>query len=215
MLAGGSAICAGAWVTPSVLTLDRVSAAVGSCGTAPVQVDWSAYTNTMPNSVTANDGTVVTITRSDPFGVADPGFFGSVFGGTLSLADNPMLMAMSNANNGEFTEIVFSFSTPVQLCFDFVDVDRGLGSWEDTMIITGTNGGTAVGLNAGDFVTGPANTFVATNEVVGTASSANSQTNGNVTVNYPAAVDVVRIRHRDDTTWTGFQFIGIHDLRWC
>jgi len=215
LLAGGSALAATAWVAPSVVSLDRVSAATGTCGTPPVQIDWTAYSNTFPTSVTANDGTVVTISAQDPFGVGDPGFFGLVFSGTTSLRDNPLLMAMTGANNGEYTAITFTFSQPVAPCLELVDVDRGTNSWEDTMSFNGTLAGAPVVLGAGDVLNGTANAVIAPNTVIGTGSSPNSSTAGNVTVTYPSAIDELEIRHVDDTTWTAFQYIGIHDMRWC
>lgn len=214
VLAGG-AIAAGAWVTPSVLGFDRVAAAEGSCGVAPVQVDWSAFTDTFPTSVTANDGTVVTISVADPFGVGDPTFLGRVFNGDLSSRDDPLLMAMENATNGQFTEIEFSFSNPVQLCFELIDVDRGEGSWEDTMELIGSLGGAPVTVTAADVVTAATNTVSGPNTILGTSPAAAAATTGNATVNYPSVIDNFVIRHRDDSTFPGFQYIGIHDLRWC
>ena len=180
-----------------------------------MQVDWSAFSNTFPTSITANDGTIVTITANDPFGVADAGFFGRVFNGTLSTLDNPLLMAMSGANNCAFTSITFGFSRPVDLCFEMLDVDRGVNSWEDTINLNATIGGVPVTLGPADLTNGSANMLIGPNSIIGTASSGNSSTNGNTDITYPAAIDNIEIRHQDDTAWTGFQFIGIHDLRWC
>ena len=192
---------------------------MGSCGIPPVQVDWSAFSNTFPTSVTAADGTVVTITLNDPFGVADPTFFGRVFGGTLSTLDNPLLMAMRNATGGQFTSITFGFSRPVDLCFEMLDIDRGnpnpADAWEDTIDVNGSLGGVPVALGVGDIATGPANMVIGPNSIRGTAGSDNASTNGNAEVTYPSAIDSVEIRHSDDTTRPGFQFIGIHDLHWC
>ncbi len=215
MLTSGAAVAATTWIAPSVLALDRVSAAVGSCGAPPVQIDWSNWAGTFPNSVTAADGTVVTITRNDPFNVADAGLFGLVFNGTTSTLDNPIIMAMENANNGDYTTLTFSFSTPVAPCFTFLDVDFGNGSWEDTMLITETLGGTPVPLGTGDIATGSANTVSGTNTLVGIGSAGNASTDGNATVTYPSDIDTIEIRHRDDSTFIGFQYIGIHDFRWC
>lgn len=216
MLTGGSALAATAWLAPSVITTDRVAAATGSsCAAPPIQVDWSAYAGTFPTSVTANDGTVVTINVSDPLGVSDPSLHGSVFNGTTSTVDNPLLMAMDGANNGDYTQIVLRFSNPVNLCFDFIDVDLGVNVWEDTMQLRGTLSGTVVPITAADVVTGPANTFLSTNTIIGTASSSNTSTDGHVTVNYPSPINRLRIRHRDNSAWSDFQYIGIHDLRWC
>lgn len=214
MMATGSALAVGTWIAPSILSLDRVSAAVGSCGTPPVQVDWTTVAGTFPNSVTAVDGTVVTIVRNDPFGVADPGLFGLAFNGTTSTVDNPLIMAMDNASNGDFTSIVFTFSQSVDLCFTMVDIDAG-GNWEDTMLLNGSLGGVPVTLGAGDIVTGPSNTVSGPNTILGTGNAANTTTNGNATVTYPSRIDSLEIRHRDDSTLTGFQYIGIHDLSWC
>ncbi len=218
MLATGSALAAATWIAPSVLTLDRVSAAVGSCGIPPVQVDWSDAAGTIPNTITAADGTVVTITRADPFGVANAGFFGFVYtAAPLSGFTHPILMAMTNASNGDFTSLTFSFSQPVAPCFTMLDVDFGNGgsSWEDTMIMTGTLAGTTVNLGAGDIATGPANTVIGPNTVLGIGGSGQTSTAGNVTVTYPSDIDTLEIRHQDDSAFTDFQYIGIHDLRWC
>ena len=214
VLAGG-ALTAAAWVTPSVVGLDRVAAAEGSCGVAPVQVDWTANADQFPTSVTAADGTVVTISTLDPFGVADPAFMGRVWNGTLSSRDNPILMAMTNATGGQFTELQFTFSNPVQLCFELIDVDRGQGSWEDTMEMIGTLNGTLVTLTAGDIATGATNTVSGPNTLLGTTLAAQTATTGNATVIYPSNVDTFVIRHRDDSSFNGFQYIGLHDLRWC
>lgn len=211
----GSGAATAAWIAPSIVSFDRVGAAVGSCGTPPVQIDWSPAAGTYPTSVTANDGTVVTLTLSDPFGVADPGYFGSVFNGTTSGLDNPLLLAMSGARLGQYTRVQFDFSNPVAPCFELVDVDYASGSWEDTLIISGDLGGTGVPLTASDISTGSANIYNGTNTVLGVAPAASSTANGNVTITYPSPVDRIVIEHRDDSSWTAFQYIGVHDLRWC
>ncbi len=213
----GSAIAASAWVAPSVLKADRVAAAVGTCGTPPVQIDWSAYAGTFPTSITANDGTAVSIATNDPSGVGDPSFLGLAFNGTTSTLDNPVIMAMDNATSGDYTEIVFRFSQPVAPCFSMLDVDLGNFStgWEDTVIFNGSLNGTAVSLGAGDITTYPGNTFVAANTVVGTANVPNSSTNGQIDVSYPSPINALSIRHVDNSTFTGFQYVGIHDFSWC
>ena len=132
-----------------------------------MQLDWTSLANTFPTSATAADGTTITITLFNPFGVADLAFFGRVWGGTLNGLDNPLLMAMENGNNGENMIARFDFSRPVQLCFNLVDVDASAGNWEDTVEIRGTNGGTQVNLGAADIVTGASNTFIAANTVRG------------------------------------------------
>jgi len=168
---------------------------------------------TFPTGATASDGTTITINRSDPFGVADPAFFGLVFNGTLNGLDNPILMAMADATNGDFAITEFIFSRPVQLCFALADVDAAAGGWEDTIEIRGSNAGVPVTLGAADVVTGAANTFLGPDTVRGV--SATNTATGNVQVNFPAEIDRVEIEHRDNSADVGFQFIGIHDFSWC
>lgn len=217
LVLSGSALAATAWVAPSVIGIDRVAAAVGTCGAPQLQIDWSAYAGTYPSSITANDGTTVSITVNDPFGVGDPGFLGLVFNGTTSTLDNPLIMAMDNATNGDYTELIFSFSQPVAPCFSMLDVDFGNFStgWEDTVVFNGTLGGTAVPLGVGDITTYPGNAFAGTNTVVGTANVPNSSTDAQIDVSFPSAIDQLSIRHLDNSAFTGFQYVGIHDFSWC
>ena len=213
----GSAIAASAWVAPSVLKIDRVAAAVGTCGTPPVQIDWTAHAGTFPTSITANDGTAVSIATNDPFGVADPSFLGLAFNGTTGALDNPIIMAMDNATGGDYTEIIFRFSQPVAPCFSMLDVDFGnfATGWQDTILFDGTLSGAAVPLGAGDIVTSSGNTFVGPNEVVGTGNVANNSTNGQIDISYPAPINQLSIRHVDSSAFNGFQYVGIHDFSWC
>lgn len=102
LLVGGTAAAAGMWVAPAVLSLDRVAAATGTCGAAPLQVDWSDYSpsNPAPSSVTANDGTVVTLSTSDPFGVAGSRHFTTrteLYGGVQGFLASEMV----GGNNGD------------------------------------------------------------------------------------------------------------------
>lgn len=212
-LTGALAVGGTTWIAPSIVALDRVAAATGSCGTPPVQVDWSPLINTYPTSVTAADGTTITISVSNPFGVADPFYTGRVFGGTLNGRDNPLLLAMEGGNNGENLVARFVFSKPVQLCFNLVDVDAAAGGWEDTVEIRGTNGGVAVDLGPADIVTGAANTFITTNTIRGLTSTTSAT--GNAEVSFPAAIDVLEVDYSDQSTAIGFQFLGIHDFSWC
>ena len=217
MVLSGSALATTAWVAPSVTRLDRVAAAVGTCGIAPLQVDWSAFTGTFPSSVTAADGTQVTITTADPANVGNANFLGLVFNGTLNGLQNPLLMAMDGATNGDFTAVTFQFSRPVALCFSMLDVDFGdfPTGWEDTIEFAGTLGGANVDLTAADIVTSSGNIVTGTNTVLGTANVAQTSTNGQIDITYPSPIDQVTIRHIDVSTRTGFQYVGIHDLHWC
>lgn len=198
------------WIAPSIVALDRVAAATGSCGTPPVQLDWTTLANTFPTDATAADGTTIDITLFNSFGVADPTFFGRVWGGTLNGLGNPLLLAMENGNSGENLIARFDFSKPVQLCFNLVDVDAAAGFWEDTVEIRGTNAGVPVNLGPADIVNGSANTFLATNTVRGLTPTTSAT--GNIEVSFPGAIDRLEIDYSDQSTATDFQFLGIHDF---
>ena len=206
------------WVAPAVLSLDRVAAATGSCGAAPLQVDWSDYAtnSTAPSSVTAADGTVVTLSTSDPINVAGPRHFTTrtePYGGEQGFLASEMV----GGNNGEYVEITLAFSKPVQLCFTLLDVDRRVNRWEDTVILNGTLGGVPVTLTSTDIVTGPANTVVANNTIRGILNSntPGPSADANATITYPSEIDNLIVRHTDITSWTSGQIIGIYDLLWC
>ena len=218
VLTGGAAVAAGAWVAPSILTLDRVAAATGTCGAAPVQLDWSTYATNgaPPSSVTANDGTVVSLSASDPFNVAGGKHFTvrtQQYGGVQGYLASEMI----GGSNGEYVDIILSFSRPVQLCFTVLDVDRASNRWEDTVTLDGRLSGVPVTLTSADIVSGPANTVIADNTIRGTLANLNpvSSADANATVTYPSPIDSLVVRHSDVTTWTAGQSVGIHDLLWC
>jgi len=214
----GSAVAAGAWVAPSVLTLDRVGAATGSCGTAPVRFDWStiAPTGTMPASITANDGTVVSFALSGSTFLLAGGYAGNVRTGTRGARADYMALGMSGARNGNGVTLTMTFSQPVQVCFEVLDVDRASRSWEDSLTFTASVGGTNVPINAVDLTpVGTSVTNVGSNGAVGITSEPNSSAAANLVFNAPAEVDRVVMNYFDSTRWTSVQVIGIHDLRWC
>lgn len=225
LLVGGAAAAAGTWVAPSVLTLDRVVAATGSCGPAPVQVDWTDHTSgtftPVPSSITANDGTTVTITTIESSGANYPPYGFMVFNGTTGARADSLILSMENAKKPakDWVEVIFEFSRPVQVCFEFLDIDRWPNAWEDRLTLDGRiggAGGTRIDIGAADVVTGPNCAVVATNTIqaVGTAVG-NGSAAGNADVSYPAEIDYLRIHYDDPPGWKEIQFIGIHDLRWC
>jgi hypothetical protein len=214
ILAGGAAATA-LWVAPSVMTLDRVSAASGTCGTAPVQLDWSNQSNgTTPGTIVAADGTEVTFTLVTAKKPGSNNF--KVRHITRGALNDMLYLEMSNGGDKDYIEIRIDFDTPVDLCFTLVDVDRREDGWEDTVEVLGTDGGTAVPLGSGDlFLYGTGVSYVGTNTVRGVYSVGSSSNAANVDVRFPAPVDSVVITYSDITKWTTGQFIGIHDLRWC
>jgi hypothetical protein len=213
LMAGGVA-AAGLWSAPSVLSLDRVGAAVGSCGIKPRQVDFTRWLGALlPGAFTSDDGSVaITATTSDPWGVQDATWATRVYNGTLNSRDNPVITGMRNARRGRGITITFTFSLPVAPSFFLVDIDRAVGSWEDTVQVTGSIGGGAP-FAPTSMATGGANAFLPPDTVRGTSSTSTAA--GNVEVDFSSLVDTITIAHSDVTNWTQFQWIGIHDLHWC
>lgn len=217
MVKTGAAVGAGAWVAPSILSFDKAYAAVGSCGTKPLQLDWSTWRGTnpplAPAGMTANDGVTVTLSVSDPFGVLHSAWDARVYTGTINGRTHPLITGMVGASNGEGVTLTFTFSTPVQPSFFLVDVDRGTPAWEDTVEVLGYLGGGGTIDPDSLTVGGTAVTVVTPNTVRGVSSSSSS--NSEVEVDFQDPIDTMTIRHYDDRSWTGFQWIGIHDLHWC
>lgn len=217
MLAG-SAVAAGAWVAPSVLTLDRVAAATGSCGVAPVRFDWStiAPTTSMPASITATDGTVVSFALSGSTGLLLSNYNGRIRTGQRGGRSDYMALGMSGARNGNGVALTMSFSQPVQACFEVTDVDRANNSWEDSITFSASLAGANVPLSAADLVPQGASVVnVGANGAIGVASEGNSSSLANLMFTAPSDVDQVVMNYFDISNWTSTQVIGIHDLRWC
>ncbi|MEM9464664.1 MAG: hypothetical protein AAGA90_04795 [Actinomycetota bacterium] len=214
MVGTGAVVGAGAWVAPSILSYDRVAAAIGSCGTKPLQVDWTNWAGlTIPGSVTALDGTTVTITVSDPDNVQDSTWNFRAFNGVINGRDNPAITGMENANNSAGVTITLTFSTPVQPSFFLVDVDRADDAWEDRVRVRGFLGGGGA-IDPDSLTVGGGAVQVINPRLVEGVFSSNSS-NSEVEVDFQELVDTVEIRHFDHTTWTNFQWIGVHDLHWC
>ena len=115
MVGTGAVVGAGAWVAPSILSYDRVAAAIGSCGTKPRQVDWTDFAGqTIPGTVNAADGTTVTVTVLDPDNVQDTTWNFRAFNGTINGRDNPAITGMSGDSGTAGVTITLEFSTPIQ-----------------------------------------------------------------------------------------------------
>ena len=218
VLAAGSAVTAGAWVAPSVLALDRVSAATGSCGVAPLRFDWSsiAPTTALPPSITANDGTVVSFALTGDTNLLLAAFDGDVRTGTRGARTDYLGLGLTGATGGQGVTLTMTFSKPVQACFEMLDIDRAEGVWEDSVTVSASVGGANVPISAADFLPmGPSVAVVANDTIRGVGSEGNSSDLANVDFNSPAEVDEIQLDYYDLTGFTGGQVIGIHDLRWC
>jgi hypothetical protein len=213
MLKAGAVASAGIWAAPSILSLDPVAAAAGSCLSPSRQVDFSRFAGSaLPGSFLSDDGSVtITFSMVDPWGRQQAGYKGVAWNGVLNGLDNPVITAMQNARNGQYVDLIFNFSVPVCLSFSLVDIDRATNSWEDTVRVIGSNGGATV--NPAAMNVGGAQVQVNANTVRGTSST--SSATGNVGIVFDQPITRLEIRHQDNTSWTAFQWIGIHDFSWC
>ena len=215
MLKTGAAASAGIWAAPSILSLDRAAAAVGSCSTPPRRVDFSRFSGNLPSNFLSDDGSVsITFTQADPFGVQSASWDGVIYPGLMNGLDNPVVNGMSGATGGDFVRFRFDFSVPVCPSFYIVDVDRTQGTsndFEDTVVVVGRNGGPRI--DPASFVLGGAQTQINPRTIRGTIPS--STGTGNVLVTFDEPITRLVIRHRDDSSLSGFQWIGIHDFHWC
>ena len=215
LLTRGAVATAAVWVAPAVTTFDRVAAASGTCGVAPVQLAWSNETNTsVPGTITAADGTDVTFTLVSASKPASNNF--RVRHITRGGLTDMLYLSMQGANAGDSVVVRMDFDAPVDLCFTLIDVDRSSERWEDTVTVVGANGGAPVDLTAADMVlAGTGVSYIGANTVRGVYSAGNSSSAANVDVRFPSPVDSVLITYSDVTNWTTTQYVGIHDLRWC
>lgn len=213
MIRSGAAASAVIWAAPSIISLDSVAAATGSCLVAPRQVDFSRFAGgALPANFLSDDGSVsINFSVVDPWGVSQVGYTGVAWNSVLNGLDNPVITAMQNARSGRYVDLIFQFSTPVCPSFSLVDVDRSTFNWEDTVRVIGSNGGGTI--NPSAMTVGGAQVQTNPNTVRGTSST--SSATGNVGIEFDQPITRLEIRHQDNSNWTAFQWIGIHDFHWC
>jgi hypothetical protein len=213
MLKAGATASAGIWAAPAILSLDPVAAAAGSCLSPQRQVDFSRWAgNQLPAGFLSDDGSVsLTFTMVDPWNRSLPGYQGVAWNSTLNGRDNPVITAMQNARRGDYVDLIFTFSTAVCLSFHLVGVDRAPSSWENTVRVIGSDG--AGNINPAAMNVGGAQVQTTANTVRGTSSTSGPADNVEVVFDQP--ITRLEIRHQDNSNWTSFQWIGIHDFHWC
>ncbi len=215
MVKTSAAAGAGLWVAPSIFTFDRAAAAVGSCGTKPRRVDFSRWSGSiLPSSFTSDDGSVnITFSNADPEDVQDGYWRGRVYPGTINGRDNPVVTGMDDAHEGKGVIFTFTFDTPVALSFTLVDVDRGGGSWEDSVRVIGRLSPSGADIDPTSMSTGWANRQISPNTIRGQHPSSSS--NSESEVDFQTPIDTLIITHFDTSNWEDFQWIGVHDFHWC
>jgi hypothetical protein len=179
----------------------------------PRQVDFSRFAGgALPANFLSDDGSVsINFSIVDPWGLSQAAYTGIVWNSVLNGLDNPVITAMQNARSGRYVDLIFQFSTPVCPSFSLVDVDRSTFSWEDTVRVIGSDGGGTI--NPSAMSVGGAQVQINANTVRGTSST--SSATGNVGVEFDQPITRLEIRHQDNSNWTSFQWIGIHDFHWC
>jgi len=216
MMKTGAVASAGIWAAPSVLSLGATASAAGSCAAPPRRVDFSRFSGNLPASFTSDDGAVtIDFSMTDPFGFQDPAWDGVIFSGNMNGLDNPVVTAMNGATFGDFVRLRFDFSVPVCPSFYLVDVDRAeftSNDFEDTVRVVGL-AGPGPRINPASFTLGGAQTQINARTVRGLTST--SGATGNVLVTFDQPIERLVIRHQDDSSLSGFQWVGIHDFHWC
>jgi uncharacterized repeat protein (TIGR01451 family) len=158
-----------------------------------------------------NDGTYV---NNAIWGGATPNV-GTYFNGGLNPLENVLQIVSDQANQAG--EVVLTITLPrsfTGLQFSVFDVDFGANQFADQLIVTGSNGGSAV---TPTLTNGNVN-FVSGNSVIGDGGADNNSATGNVVVTFTQAVDTVVIRYGNANTAPanpGQQGIGVHDLFFC
>lgn len=124
--------------------------------------------------------------------------------------------------------VTFSFTTPIrELAFTVHDIDYTNNQYRDWLYITGSNGANTysdptLALQTTTSVrVGPGGSpALAANEAIGTASSDNASTTGNIDVLFKEPVTSVTLRYGNypfssGESATGQQFMGISKLSFC
>ena len=215
MLQAGAAASAGLWVAPAILSMDAAAAATGSCGAPPRRVDFSRFNpGYLPANFTSDDGSVaISFTMSDPNNVQVPLYAGRI--ATMNTLDHCVQTAMQNATGGDQVRLRFDFSVPVCPQFYLADVDRDTSAsnpFEDTVTVIGRLGG-GPRIDPASMAVGGAQTQINPRTVRGLYPTGGAD--GNVLVTFDQPIDRLVIRHRDVSTFAGFQWVGIHDFHWC
>ncbi|MEM7417272.1 MAG: right-handed parallel beta-helix repeat-containing protein [Gemmatimonadota bacterium] len=167
----------------------------------------------VPTPVTI-DGTTVTLTGQDPFGIGTGGNF-AVSTGTRGNHAGFWLTGMDATNQSQFMTATLSFSQQVEsLEFSLLDIDTN-NDFHDSITVVGWDGATPFA---------PTTVFIGTavNEVspgvyTGLASIGNFSTDANVDVRFDQLVDSVTLMYGPGPRASAnpaLQIMGFSDLSW-
>ncbi len=228
-----------AWAAPQVLSMTAAAAQSAAC--IPDGLPWSDFDVDVDNLDTTSfdaplaSGGVVNVAFSDAgigAGVATAGY--ATVAPLGAVGTSFVVLEMNASVPGEFCELVLTFSDPVeQLAFTLLDLDRGLGNWQDVVLLEATYLGNAVTLNPADYgfdntliqhddvplippKTGDQFTAITDQSGIGNGT-ANTVPDANVSINYPGTLDTLTIRYLAGPLQANPQpqQIGIGDLTFC
>lgn len=199
----GAALWVGAWVAP------------GGHAEAQSQLIWeNEFGNGQVPSAVTIDGTTVSISGADPFGVGVAGNF-AVSTDTRGNHSGFWLSGMDGTNRNQFMTARLSFSQPVEdLSFSLLDVDSN-NNFHDSVTVVGWNGNTPFA---------PTTVFLGSQvrEVTaGTYSGINNVDNNstaaNIDVRFDQLVDSVTMMYGPGPNASNNpaqQVLGFSDLSW-
>jgi len=210
LLAATAGATAALWVAPAVTSLDRVAAATGTCSTTD-GLDWGDLgLGTPPASFPSTNGTTtIGYTMSDPNSVGT-GNNGRVIS-SINGVSRPLEMRMVNAFGTAGVTVTLTFSTPVRPEFTVLDVDRNNPDFEDSIEVTGSNGGSPVA--APTITPGSANMVAAPGVVRGTANSTSSTSEALIV--FTAPITTLTINYFTIYSIDKVQKVGVGDMVWC
>lgn len=167
----------------------------------------------VPTPVTI-DGTTVTITGQDPFGVGTVGNF-AVSTGTRGAHTGFWLTGMDATNQSQFMTATLSFSQQVEsLAFSLLDIDTN-NDFHDSITVVGWDGNTPFAPTT--VFIGPAVNEVSPGVYTGLASIGNASTDANIDVRFDQLVDSVSLLYGPGPRASAnpaLQIMGFSDLSW-
>lgn len=146
------------------------------------------------------------------FGGASPNVFTYFNGGT---GQNTLQVVSDQTNQSGVVTITITLPRSFNgVQFAIHDVDFGANQFADRLVVSASNGGTAVNPT---LTNGNAN-FISGNSVIGDGAAGNNEALGNVVITFTQAVDRIVIQYGNHTTAPanpGQQGIGLHDITVC